>query len=285
MLDFFAGDPQEYAVIFTPNASGALKLVGESYPFTTASRYLVAYDNHNSVNGIREFARADGAQVTYMPTIAPDLRLDARAVRAQLAGADHSAANLFAYPAQSNFSGVQHPLEWVAEAQSLGWDVLLDCAAFTPTNRLRLDEVRPDFVPLSFYKMFGYPTGVGALIAKRLPRLQSSTVPGLPAERSRSPRFRVKAGTTSAQVRPASRTEPSITSACRPSKLACATWSRWIWMPSIPGLCALPAGCSKKWPCCVMTTGRHLFASLVPKPWTGAAAPSPFTCSIPAVKL
>lgn len=167
VLDFFAGDPQEYAVIFTPNASGALKLVGESYPFTTASRYLVAYDNHNSVNGIREFARAHGAQVTYMPTIAPDLRLDARAVRAQLAGADHSAANLFAYPAQSNFSGVQHPLEWVAEAQSLGWDVLLDCAAFTPTNRLRLDEVRPDFVPLSFYKMFGYPTGVGALIAKR----------------------------------------------------------------------------------------------------------------------
>lgn len=167
VLNFFAGDPQEYAVIFTPNASGALKLVGESYPFTSESRYLVAFDNHNSVNGIREFARAHGAQVTYVPTVAPDLRLDARAVGAQLAGAHRNAANLFAYPAQSNFSGVQHPLEWVAEAQALGWDVLLDCAAFAPTNRLRLDEVKPDFVPLSFYKMFGYPTGVGALIAKR----------------------------------------------------------------------------------------------------------------------
>ncbi len=167
VLEYFAADPREYAVIFTPNASGALKLVGESFPFTGASRYLVAFDNHNSVNGIREFARAHGAKVTYVPTVAPDLRLDECTVREQLARADRSAANLFAYPAQSNFSGVQHPLEWVAEAQALGWDVLLDCAAYAPTNRLRLDEVKPDFVPLSFYKMFGYPTGVGALIAKR----------------------------------------------------------------------------------------------------------------------
>ena len=154
-------------MIFTPNASGALKLVGESYPFTGKSRYLVAFDNHNSVNGIREFARSHGAHVTYVPTVAPDLRLDPATVRAQLAGADRNAANLFAYPAQSNFSGVKHSLEWVAEAQALGWDVLLDCAAYAPTNGLRLDEVKPDFVPLSFYKMFGYPTGVGALIARR----------------------------------------------------------------------------------------------------------------------
>ena len=49
----------------------------------------------------------------------------------------------------------------------MGWDVLLDCAAYVPTNRLDLSEVKPDFVPLSFYKIFGYPTGVGALIARR----------------------------------------------------------------------------------------------------------------------
>jgi hypothetical protein len=45
--------------------------------------------------------------------------------------------------------------------------VLLDAAAFVPTNRLDLAAVHPDFVALSFYKMFGYPTGVGALIARR----------------------------------------------------------------------------------------------------------------------
>ncbi len=44
---------------------------------------------------------------------------------------------------------------------------MLDCAAFAPTNRLDLSEITPDFVPLSFYKMFGYPTGCGALLVRR----------------------------------------------------------------------------------------------------------------------
>ncbi|RPJ64711.1 MAG: aminotransferase class V-fold PLP-dependent enzyme, partial [Acidobacteria bacterium] len=70
-------------------------------------------------------------------------------------------------PAQSNFSGVQHSLDWVEQAQRRGWDVLLDAAAFVPTNRLDLGRVKPDYVVLSFYKMFGYPTGVGALLARR----------------------------------------------------------------------------------------------------------------------
>jgi selenocysteine lyase/cysteine desulfurase len=76
-------------------------------------------------------------------------------------------ANLFAYPAQSNFSGRQHTLEWIERAHALGWDVLLDAAAFAPTNQLDLSLYHPDFVPISFYKMFGYPTGIGALIARR----------------------------------------------------------------------------------------------------------------------
>ena len=33
VLKFFNADPDEYLAIFTSNASGALKLVGESYPF------------------------------------------------------------------------------------------------------------------------------------------------------------------------------------------------------------------------------------------------------------
>ena len=44
--------------------------------------------------------------------------------------------------------------------------MLLDAAAFAPTNRLDLSVYKPDFVPLSFYKIFGYPTGLGALIAR-----------------------------------------------------------------------------------------------------------------------
>jgi selenocysteine lyase/cysteine desulfurase len=167
VLEYFNADPNEYVCIFTLNASGALKLVGESYPFAPGGRFLLTFDNHNSVNGIREFARAKGATVTYTPVLPPDLRLDEAKLAANLQSATAQTHNLFAYPAQSNFSGVKHSLGWIARAQALGWEVLLDAAAYAPTNRLDLGAVRPDFVSLSFYKIFGYPTGVGALLARR----------------------------------------------------------------------------------------------------------------------
>jgi len=88
-------------------------------------------------------------------------------LRSHLARGSRGGPRLFAYPAQSNFSGVQHPLGWIPLAQELGWNVLLDAAAFTPTNRLDLRKWKPDFVSQSFYKMFGYPTGVGCLIARK----------------------------------------------------------------------------------------------------------------------
>ncbi len=167
ILEFFSADPDEYVVIFTSNASGALKLVGESYPFSKGSRYLLTFDNHNSVNGIREYALAKGAAVTYIPVLPPEMRVDETQLPGFLANPGQGENHLFAYPAQSNFSAVQHPLEWIEMAHQQGWDVLLDVAAFSPTNPLNLSLVKPDFVPISFYKMFGYPTGVGALIARR----------------------------------------------------------------------------------------------------------------------
>jgi selenocysteine lyase/cysteine desulfurase len=167
VMRYFNASPDDYILIFTPNASGALKLVGESYPFAPGGHYLLTFDNHNSVNGIREFARAKGAQVTYVPVIPPDLRIDAARLRALLDEPASDQPRLFAYPAQSNFSGVQHDLSWIEIAQANGWDVLLDAAAFAPTNRLDLGQWHPDFVSLSFYKIFGYPTGIGALIARK----------------------------------------------------------------------------------------------------------------------
>lgn len=164
ILEHFDADPQEYEAIFTLNASGALKLIGESYPFEPGSSFVLVSDNHNSVNGIREFARAHGARVRYLPL---DSELRVQDIEHGLAAVDADKPHLFAYPAQSNFTGVKHPLEWVDIAHKLGYDVLLDAAAFAPTNRLSLCQVKPDFVCLSFYKMFGYPTGVGALVARR----------------------------------------------------------------------------------------------------------------------
>jgi molybdenum cofactor sulfurtransferase len=167
VLDFFRASPDEYVAIFTANATGALRLVGEAYPFHQGDRFLLTFDNHNSVNGIREFARARGAETTYVPSVASDLLVDEGLLPRYLTEVGGEHHNLFAYPAQSNFSGVQHPLAWIEEAHDHGWDVLLDAAAYVPSNRLDLAHHHPDFVAMSFYKMFGWPTGVGCLLARR----------------------------------------------------------------------------------------------------------------------
>ena len=81
VLEYFHGTG-EYTAVFTLNASGALKLVGEAYPFEPGGRLLLTVDNHNSVNGIREFARTGGAAVDYAPLTSPDLRIDQAAATA-----------------------------------------------------------------------------------------------------------------------------------------------------------------------------------------------------------
>jgi selenocysteine lyase/cysteine desulfurase len=173
VLQYFNAPSGEYVAVFTGNASGALKHVGESYPFAESARFLLTVDNHNSVNGIREFARARGATVEYAPLTTPDLRIDIPRLRAFLDNPGRGRHNLFAFPAQSNFSGVKHPLDLVEHAHANSWDVLLDAAAFVATDRLDLTVVQPEFVTISFYKMFGYPTGVGCLLIRRsvLPKL------------------------------------------------------------------------------------------------------------------
>jgi selenocysteine lyase/cysteine desulfurase len=136
--------------------------VGEAYPFGRRRDLVLTFDNHNSVNGIREFARRAGAARRYVPLDPPDLRISDKSLGRAL-----GRKGLFAFPAQSNFTGVRHPLQWVEKAHQAGYDVLLDVAAFLPTNRLDLAKVKPDFIPISWYKVLGYPTGLGCLVARR----------------------------------------------------------------------------------------------------------------------
>ncbi|KAM0272917.1 hypothetical protein ACHAQH_008501 [Verticillium albo-atrum] len=172
VLAHLRADPAEYAVIFTPNATGAARLVAEAYLFRRRSRLVLTCDNHNSVNGMREYARHRGAKTVYIPCQVPSLRIDTsdveRALRPRwkIPGA-RGKRGLFAYPAQSNFSGVRHPLAWIQLAQRNGYDVLLDAAAYLPTTMLDLSSVKPEFVMVSWYKVFGYPTGVGCLVVRR----------------------------------------------------------------------------------------------------------------------
>jgi selenocysteine lyase/cysteine desulfurase len=165
LLAHLDADEVGYDVAFTANATAAVKLVGESYPFASSGVYALSADNHNSLNGIREYARSAGSRVAYLPLDA-ELRLSEAAARIEKLGGPRG-ARLFGFPAQSNFSGVRHPLELIGVAQRAGFDVLLDAAAYLPTSRLSLRTWQPEFVVLSFYKLFGLPTGLGALVARR----------------------------------------------------------------------------------------------------------------------
>jgi selenocysteine lyase/cysteine desulfurase len=159
ILSLLGTDRDHHEVILTANASAACRVVAEGWDWMPGAPFLLAQDNHNSVVGLREFARRAGAPVHVVP-------LDARwqlvpdAIRATRGG-------LFAFPAQSNFSGVRHPLALVDEARAQGHAVLLDAAALLHSRPLDLRRVHAEFVVLSLYKITGYPTGLGALVVRR----------------------------------------------------------------------------------------------------------------------
>ncbi|HTO15261.1 MAG TPA: aminotransferase class V-fold PLP-dependent enzyme [Edaphocola sp.] len=165
IIKFF--NAEDYICVFTANASAALKIIGECYPFNRQSKFLYTADNHNSVNGIREYCKEKNGSVRYSLLNVEDLSFNKASLEKELNDIDNFENKLFAYPAQSNVSGVKHDLAWIEYAHQRGWDVLLDAAAYVPSSKLDLSIYKPDFVSISFYKIFGYPTGLGCLLIKK----------------------------------------------------------------------------------------------------------------------
>jgi molybdenum cofactor sulfurtransferase len=57
------------------------------------------------------------------------------------------------------------------------WSILLDVAKATATSPVDIPNAcAPDYAVASFYKMFGYPTGLGILIMKKQPKTKGSAV-------------------------------------------------------------------------------------------------------------
>ena len=103
-----------------------------------------------------------------MPLTRPDLRIDdATSLAALDRRARRRAAACSPIPAQSNYSGVRHPLDWIDAAQERGWDVLLDASAFVPTNRLDLSRGTPTSSPSPGTRSSAIPTGIGSLLVRR----------------------------------------------------------------------------------------------------------------------
>lgn len=156
-LEFVGAEPDVYDLVFTSNTTAAIKLVMEALREQDGG-FIFGYhvDSHTSVVGVREAARDHRCLETV------------REVEEFLGGpSEHP--RLFAYPAQSNLNGSRLPLSWPRRLET-GKSVytLLDAAAFAATSPLRLSHVEaaPDFIVLSFTKIFGFPD-LGALIVRK----------------------------------------------------------------------------------------------------------------------
>ncbi|XP_060896884.1 molybdenum cofactor sulfurase isoform X1 [Labrus mixtus] len=177
VLQHFNVTPEEYSVIFTSGCTAALKLVAESFPWwpqtegEAGSHFCYLTDSHTSVVGIRGLTSGRG--VVAMPVSPQEVENRAKAA-AQGEDVVCQTPHLFCYPAQSNFSGRKYPLSHVKGIQSRRlypacdhqgrWFVLLDAASLVSCSPLNLQDCPADFIPISFYKMFGFPTGLGALL-------------------------------------------------------------------------------------------------------------------------
>ncbi|KYN39636.1 Molybdenum cofactor sulfurase [Trachymyrmex septentrionalis] len=187
ILSHFNTNPDEYTVIFTSGATASLKIVAEGFRFTKdennkiamsphSGSFVYVQDNHMSVLGMRDVIAAKGADVIYLDHDQA-FQILGQPSTSRDPNERQSSNSLFAFSAQCNFSGLKYPLKWISDAHagalsvfakkpSTRWYVLLDAASFAATNKLDLSIYKPDFVCLSFYKMFGYPTGIGALLVK-----------------------------------------------------------------------------------------------------------------------
>lgn len=145
-------EADEYSVIFTSGATASFKLVAESFQFSDGGAFHYLSDSHTSVLGMREIVNTKN--------IIPLLKEEFLKDELEL-----NTSGLITYPAQCNHNGLKYPLDLIARLHNNPeLYVCIDAASFLSTNALDLSRYKPDYVCLSFYKIFGYPTGLGALI-------------------------------------------------------------------------------------------------------------------------
>ncbi|GAB7333830.1 hypothetical protein MBLNU13_g05960t1 [Cladosporium sp. NU13] len=163
LLQFFKADPEEYDLVFTANATAAIKLVLEAFRDQEGGFwYGYHVESHTSLVGVRESAHEHRC---FASNEEVDHWIEASKENTT------TRARLFAYPAQSNMNGRRLPLDWTTKLRDAAVSpvyTLLDAAAFASTSQLDLSDagLSPDFVALSLYKIFGFPD-LGALIVRK----------------------------------------------------------------------------------------------------------------------
>lgn len=169
ILQHFNTDSDSYSVIFTSGATASIKLVAECFNWQEHSTLCFMQSSHTSVVGIRECALKHNANFLCIK----DEDLKSKGLKQliqdhQTNDQDCCGCSLFVFPAMCNFSGKKYPLDLISDVHDLGtsnrWFVMLDAASYVSTSNLDLSKYQADFIPVSFYKMFGFPTGLGALL-------------------------------------------------------------------------------------------------------------------------
>lgn len=160
-----ATDPEHhpgYHLFFTSGTTDALRIVAEHFVFTPElSLFACPAASHTSVLGMRECALR--AEASFRVWREPEEMFDFLR-RAPPLPAQH----LVVLPLECNFSGGRlAPQVYKVFRTQPGWCVGLDLAKAACTDQISLKTWNPDFAVVSFYKLFGAPTGLGALLVKK----------------------------------------------------------------------------------------------------------------------
>ncbi|GHJ86836.1 hypothetical protein NliqN6_3238 [Naganishia liquefaciens] len=165
------GDEGAWALVFTSGATASLKLVAECFDWHrggSVGQFRHLDESHTSLVGLRDIATSRGAVAQSFST--QDL------ADGSLASSPPTSRRLIGTPLQCNATGRKFDVETICSVKSgdeAGQTYLLvDAAAYLSAHQT-LDlsqipyETAPDFIAFSFYKIFGFPTGLGGLVVKR----------------------------------------------------------------------------------------------------------------------
>lgn len=161
ILSIFHADPAEYDIVFSLNATHAIKIAASLIQDAAENSFNYYYNIncHTSLIGLRTLA-AKYATFDDISSFEPVEDKDG----------NHPALNFVSWTGQSNFNGQKFPLGWCKEFRRRldHCYTLYDASALSTSDPPDLSDANssPDFVVMSFYKIFGMPD-IGALILRR----------------------------------------------------------------------------------------------------------------------
>ncbi|OWB74333.1 catalytic activity protein [[Candida] boidinii] len=188
ILKLFQADPAIYDIAFTQNSTAAIKILAESIRDKTNGNFKYYYNlnSHTSLIGVRNLCNneSDFSKFENIDEITNLLKKN---------NSDNSNSNsnlklkLISWTGQSNFNGERFPMNsWHTIFKSFDESdlcnddnddndqgkgevyTLFDASSLATTTPPNLSNpiTSPDFICVSFYKMFGYPD-LGGLIYKK----------------------------------------------------------------------------------------------------------------------